>query len=85
MGFQLLYTATFRFQTGGAAGTGRSGRVAAFAGGIDFLAWAIGALLGGAVAEGLSHAAVGGFSLLMRRIGIAAVPQTICSPDFPAA
>lgn len=82
--FQIFYTAAFPFQIGAAAAIDRSGRVAAFAGGIHFLAWAIGAQLGGVLAQEISYPAIGAFSLLACLLATLAVPQIIRSLDTPA-
>lgn len=77
LAFQIAYTAAFPFQIGAAAAIDPSGRVAAFGGGIHFLAWAIGAQVGGVLAQSVSYPAIGAFSLLMCLLAMLAVPQIV--------
>jgi predicted MFS family arabinose efflux permease len=77
--FQIAYTAAFPFQLGAAAAIDRSGRFAAFSGGIHFLAWAIGAQLGGMLAQRFSYPAIGVFSLGMCVFAMLAVPVIVRS------
>jgi predicted MFS family arabinose efflux permease len=83
LAFQVFYTAAFPFMIGAAAGIDRSGRVAAFAGGIKFFSWAIGAQLGGVLAQAVSYPAIGVFSLIMCLTALLVVPQIIRSLDRP--
>ena len=65
MAFQVAYTSSIPYQFGTAAGLDPSGRLAAFAGGVHFGAWALGAQIGGLLAQYWSFNAIGFFALLM--------------------